>query len=133
MLDGSFILRLRAGRPLPSLAAGSRHHAGWIPEPIAITARHLWHDRLQARWRFLCGQPLCDAQQRGSDHPYAAVTPRLFGHPLDRIVPVLAKLVVERCLSARLARVTGNEKLTLGGNMKLTHPPKWFLHIGGTN
>src|SRR4051812_9824831 len=34
--------------------------------------------------------------------------------------------------SARTA-VTGSEKLTLGGNMKLTHPAKWLLRCGGTD
>src|SRR5579864_6060673 len=43
-----------------------------------------------------------------------------------------------RALEAKVAQdggvlVTGNEKLTLGGNMKLIHPSTWFLHIGGTN
>ena len=27
--------------------------------------------------------------------------------------------------------VSGGEKLTRVGNMKLTHPTKWFRHIGG--
>src|SRR5215469_3026904 len=29
--------------------------------------------------------------------------------------------------------VTGSEKLTQGGNMKLTHLAKWFLRCGGTD
>jgi hypothetical protein len=29
--------------------------------------------------------------------------------------------------------VIGSEKLTPGGNMKLTHPTEWFLNGGGTD
>ncbi len=29
--------------------------------------------------------------------------------------------------------VIGSEKLTLGGNIKLTHPTEWFLQGGGTD
>src|SRR5579863_9395443 len=39
------------------------------------------------------------------------------------------------CASRRIGRwaVIGGEKLTRVGNMKLTHPTKWFLHTGGTD
>jgi hypothetical protein len=34
---------------------------------------------------------------------------------------------------AQCYRVIGGEKLTPGGNMKLTHPTEWFLDGGGTD
>src|SRR5205809_2114110 len=88
-----------------SLSAGSGQHSPDVPEiRVAVTARHVGDEGPEMGRCLLCSEPLTDAEQRTSYHPYVTVAPRLRGDPFDDVVAVFSELVVEIAYAFRWMR-----------------------------